>query len=137
MTYRADPGPKLLFRTIALLVVGVFLLMAAQAIVPYFYEKYQLYKLNQCEEKYLVSEDAWTPIFGFDWGARYIVGDSPENRALIACVVDSQTISGSANPPNSDLDPAHSILSIGSGAFSPGLHFEYYEGEKSTKNLSD
>ena len=129
VTYQADKAPRIIAGGAALAVVGLFLLISVQSIGPYFYEKYQIYRLEQCEKKHRVQADAWKPIFGFDMGGRHIAGDTPENRALIGCIVTSQSVRYLDAPRNAERDPAQSTLSITYGSFNNGLDFAYYEGD--------
>ena len=130
VTYRADKAPRIIAGGAALVVVGLFLLILIQSVGPYLYEEYQMYRLEQCEEKHSVQADAWKPIFGFDMGGRYITGDTPETRALIDCIVGSQSVRHLGAPKYGDRASAQPVLSITYGAFDNGFDFAYYEGEQ-------
>ena len=130
VTYKPDSAPRIAAGGAALVVVGLFLLISIQSVGPYLYEEYQRYRLKQCEEKHSVQADAWKPIFGFDMGGRYITGDTPESRALIDCIVSSQSVRHLGSPKYGDRASAQPVLSITYGAFENGFEFAYYEGEQ-------
>ncbi|MXP47548.1 hypothetical protein GRI43_09170 [Altererythrobacter luteolus] len=129
MTYQADKAPRIIAGGAALAVVGLFLLILIQSVGPYFYEKFQRYRLELCEKKHRVRADAWKPIFGFDMGGRYITGDTPESRALIDCIVGSQSVRHLNAPKYGDRASAQPVLSITHSAFENGFDFAYYEGD--------
>lgn len=129
MSYQAARGPRIFFGVIAIGVACFFLFGAASVWLPIVYEKYQYHRLHQCEGRHGIPRSAWTPIFGFDMGGRQLIGDSPEARALIDCIVASQSVERVGARPDGETDMALPKLTIMSFAFSRGLSFTYYPGK--------
>lgn len=132
MSYQAARGPRIFFGVIAIGVAGLFAIGAISAVWPALYEEYQRAGLRNCEEHHGLHGPAWQPIYGFDWGGRYLVGDGPDDRALIECIVASQTVDHVETTPYGPADGTHPVLAITSGAFTPGLQVTYYPGESAT-----
>ncbi|WP_128891129.1 hypothetical protein [Erythrobacter sp. HKB08] len=130
MSYQPDGTPKIIFGGIAIVVVGLFLFLAGNAVLPYFYEAYQRDQIEECEDDHPVATDAWTTIFGFDMGGRYIVGDGAEDRALIECIVDSLSVRYVSTPLYGQQHAEYPALSIVFGAFDNGYGLTYYSGSE-------
>ena len=128
MTYKPDGIPKLVFGSIGVLVVGLFLSLASHDFLPYFYEKYQSERIGGCEDDHPVTDSAWSAIFGFDGGGRYIVGDSAKNRALIECIADSLSVQHVSKPLLGHQDAGYPALSITYSSFVDGYYLDYYPG---------
>lgn len=130
MSYQPSGTPRVIFGTIAVLVVGMFLFLAGTAVLPYFYEAYQRDQIEDCETDHPVAADAWNSIFGFDMGGRYIVGDSAQDRALIECITDSLSVRYVSTPLYGQEEAEYPALSIIFGAFDNGYQLTYYSGSE-------
>ena len=132
VTYQSGKAPKIFFAIIGLVIVAMFLTALAKRVGPYLYEKYQAHHIYQCEAQHAVEENAWQPIFGFDMGGRYLVGDSPEHRALIECIVDSLAVETTIVPHGDTTLAEHPSLSVTEFSFHNGFLLENYLGEAAT-----
>ncbi|WP_176273977.1 hypothetical protein [Altererythrobacter lutimaris] len=90
---------------------------------PIVYGKYQRQKLERCEEQHQIRQsDWWQKGFAFDASFERLTGDTPEKRAAIQCILDSQDV----EIIESDETEGPSLLIVGYYEFGPTLSFEYY-----------
>lgn len=129
MTYQTGKAPRIFFAIIGLIIIGMFLYVFFQSAGPYFYEQYQKLQIERCEAAHAVEPDSWQPIYGFDMGGQYIVGDSPEDRALIGCIVDRLSVHTTAEPYYNEGEAKYPSLSVLAFAFHNGLSLYHYEGQ--------
>ena len=111
--------------------MGLILLIAGNAVIPYFYEAYQDGRIRDCKNDHPVAADAWNPIFDFDMGGSYILGDSAQDRALIECIVGSLRVRHTSEPLYGKGGGNYPMLWIISSAFERGYDLTYYSGSRS------